>query len=444
MRNKKFLAAAIIVTVLLLVSIVAVLFLLGRGEEETMVEDQFPTAGTIPEGGAPLVDTEMERNYWADGVNKEGGALPMLRALSTGPVAGDVPITRALTGYEAREYVRYVDRTSGRIFDTALTAVEEPVTKSGETMLRIGRVYWSPNGTTTLLQRLDATGVDVYSYLGTFTVPNASTTPVDTTEETFSGRHLEYGDVLTAAISPDARTIFYVARTESGSVGYLESIASETRSPVWTSPLTNLTAAWGGNDTVVIYTNPSAVAPGVVWLLDAKKGTSDVVVAGERALAARMNPSGTKLLYSFEEEGSGLPSLRVLDVASGDVVTLPSGTASLAEKCVWDSVRDDVVYCAVPRNIQTKGYLEDWQYGLRASEVVVWQTRITTGEARQVLDPVELTTDQFDIIDLQVSPFGDYLVFRTKQNDILWAAQIPADLTPQAEPAPSASSTPSL
>ena len=326
-----------------------------------------------------------------------------------------------------------MERSSGHIFDTNLAFIEEPLLRSGETMLLIVRVFWSPDGNTTLLQRLDSTGTKAYSYLGTFFTRGTSTDEQTQSAQgdlVFAGKHIEYDDVVSATISSDARSIFYIVKTDTGSVGYLESAPLGTRTQVWSSPLTNLTAVWGGRDSVLVYTNPSSVAQGFVWLLDVRKGTSKLVLKDEYALSARLDKTGTKILYSLEETSGGLTSLRILDIASGNVTLVPSGTASIVEKCVWDSVRSSIVYCAVPRNLGVKDYLENWQYGLLGSDDVLWQINTSTGEVRLVLDPVEVTTDSFDIVDISVSPFGNFLVFKTKQDDLLWSAQIPQDLLP--------------
>ena len=438
MRNKKFLLGAGIVVLVALLGLVITLFLV-RGEDEVVEDDLFPTAGDTVGGDSDLdTDPTSQNNFWGEG-GEDSNTPPILRTLSNEPVAGGVAFLLEEPGYQEGEYARYVERSTGHIFDTNLAFIEEPLLRSGETMLRIGRVFWSHDGNTTLLQRLDSTGTKVYSYLGTFSTQGTSTDVQG--DVMFGGKHIEYDDVISATISPDARSIFYIVRTDTGSVGYLESVPLGTRTQMWSSPLTHLTAVWGGQDSVLVYTNPSSVALGFVWLLDVRKGTSKLVLSNEYALSARMDKTGAKILYSLQETSGGLTSLRILDVASGNVTLVPSGTASIVEKCVWDSVRLSIIYCAVPRNVSVKDYLENWQYGLLASDDVLWQINTSTGEVRLVMDPVEVTTDSFDIVDLSVSPFGNYLVFKTKQNDILWSAQIPAELLPGNDPTLAGSTT---
>lgn len=440
MRDKKFIIIAVLVVVVLLVGIGVAFLFFGSKSQSVPDGDQFPASGDASRDGDTVSTQETEQPannswgqaYWPSGADQEN-TVPALRAISKEPVVGAVPFVRDDTS-RIGEYVRYVERTSGHIVDTSLTRMEEPEIISGETILRVGRVFWSQNGSTTLLQRLDGASETVYSYVAFHSQSTTSSSTTSTaTGMDFTGRHLEYPNVVTAAVSPEGRSLFYIVGGERGSVGYLEDVARGSRTPVWTSPLMNVTAVWGAHDTVLIYTNPSSIGPGYVWALNTKNGDQSQLLGNEYALEARMNAQGTKVLYSIQEINTGLLSLRVLDVATRQVSFIESGIASLAEKCVWDSVRDTVVYCAVPRNASTKDYVTRWQLGLLASDDVLWQIHTDTGEAHQVLDPVETTTDQFDIVDPRVSPEGDFLVFRNKTNDILWAAHIPQELQPSGD-----------
>jgi hypothetical protein len=169
---------------------------------------------------------------------------------------------------------------------------------------------------------------------------------------------------------------------------------------------------------------------GYLWILNPTTGISELTLGDEHALAARMDSTGTRLLYSLQERGSNISSLRVLVLGTSNVTFLPPEVSAPVEKCAWGTRYQELIYCAVPRNNATLNYLEEWYLGTLASDDALWQINTVTGEAHMILDPVELTTHSFDITDLQVSPLGDFLIFKTKQDDILWAATIPADKLP--------------
>lgn len=439
MPNKKIiiLIALVLASVLLLVlAVFAIRAGIGTGDSEgdTIFGNTTTVRDPPPEPDEAEIDVRGGASYWGEGSDTKG--VPVLRMLSKEPVAGAVGVLVEPPEYAPEEYVRFVERSSGHVKDVPLARVEDPSVVRSDTMLRIGRVYWSPNGTTTLLQRLDADGGKIYSYVTTFGLlfaPPATTTGTSTEEvapTTTNGRHLEFDAVVTAAISPDARSLFYIVRTEAGSVGYIESIVLGTRREVWQSPLSSVTARWDAPGTIVIYTNPASDMTGHLWLLDPVTGVATLALGDEYALAARMNPTGTQLLYSLQEKMSGITSLRVLTLGTDAVAFLPPVMSAPVEKCAWGTRYPELVYCAVPRNLSTLNYLENWYLGALASDDVLWQVNTTTGEAHMILDPVELTTFSFDIIDLEVSPSGGFLVFRTKSDDRLWATTIPQERLP--------------
>lgn len=429
MRNKQFIVgAAIVLGVILLVLGVALFVPRGDDSGDQAGESLFPDTSTerIDFGREDLSLGTSSLPAFLGGDDSEDA--PALRAISNQPTIGAV-VRIDDGGFASKDqYVRYVERTSGHILDAPLASLDPAVVLSGETMLRIGRVYWSRDAGAALMQRLDNPGTSIYSFLGTLSPASSTASSEGGGGMVFSGRHLEQGNVVSAAMSPNGREVFYVAKTNAGSVGYLEDVAQGTRRQLWSSLLTNITAAWGGATKVVVYTNQSSSAVGFVWVIDVTTGVTTLVLGNEYALAGKLNPAGDKMLYSLQETAGGLTSLRILDVTSGAVSYLPHQVSSNVEKCAWDSVQENLVYCAVPRNINTKGYLEQWQYGVLASDDVLWQINTSTGEAHQVLDPTELTGSSFDIVDLEVSPLGDFLVFRTRANDILWAARVPETL----------------
>jgi len=220
--------------------------------------------------------------------------------------------------------------------------------------------------------------------------------------------------------------VFYITKSDEGSVGYVESTRGSNRMQVWSSPMTHVTASWDSPNSIIIYTNPSLVAPGVVWSLDPRDWSTDVLLSNQNALSARLNPSGNLLLYSMQEENGGVYTLRVLNLETQDIIYLPLPT--LAEKCVWGHLHDDYVYCAVPRNMNVKDYMEEWYKGRIDSDDVLWRFDTHTGTAKKILDPSEATRAQFDMIDLGVDQTDMYLLFRTKQAHTLWAVELPQDL----------------
>lgn len=429
MRNKLFILVSIIALLLAIVVLFLVMFFSGRTTTPA-TEESNPFGNTSTErpiasstlGEYPLTSTDTD---WIRPTgNTPATDVPMLRMLSKDPVSSAVPYTQGVsTTTNGTAYVRYVLRTSGSILETPLAIATPPVTLSQKTILRVGRSLWVRSGTSVLMQYLDESNEDLFSYLGNFTAPSASST--EKMPEVFTGRPLP-NNIITATFSPDGASVFYLTPSEKGAEGYIESITSGTRALVYSTPFRSMTAVWGNAGTIVLYNNPSQDASGAVWILDPKTWKAKVVLSDQYALSARISPSGTKLLYSMMEGGqnSTIFSLRVLDLKTNNVIYLPLPT--LSEKCVWGHTDEQGVYCAVPKNnLRTDDFMARWYMGQLTYEDVLWHFNTDTGAGKQIIDPSEEVDAPFDIIDLAIDPTNTFVTFRTKQKEMLWAVRLP-------------------
>jgi hypothetical protein len=148
---------------------------------------------------------------------------------------------------------------------------------------------------------------------------------------------------------------------------------------------------------------------------------------------ALVSRDGTKLLYSHFENDSGVPALKSLSLATGDMTYLPIPT--LAEKCAWGNPGSRFVYCAVPRQQPRASFIDEWYQGLATSDDVLWRFDLVTGEAKQLVDLYEELKVRIDAVNLLVSSDEHYLVFRSLRNDYLWALELPYE-APQTETTP--------
>jgi len=277
------------------------------------------------------------------------------------------------------------------------------------------------------MQRLDPDTIDMYSYLTSF-ISTSTPDRVATHTEKVVGRHLE-DNILSTTVSPDGMRVFYLIDSGNGSVGLIDSVMKDERVKVWSSPLKSISVSWNADNTIVLYTKPTQYGDGFVWILNPNTEDTALLLGSERALAAKTNPTGDKLLYSLIELDTGVISLRMLDIDTGVVKYLPFST--IVEKCTWSTAQTDTVYCAIPNNITEKNYIEKWYYGTILSDDVLWQINTLSGNAELVLDPEDKAADTFDIQNISVSPNEDYLTFVTKNTGILWAARIPEDIRPK-------------
>ncbi len=230
-------------------------------------------------------------------------------------------------------------------------------------------------------------------------------------------------NITDSAISPSGDRLFYLVNEDGNSHGFVENVNSGAKIKLWSSVLNNISVSWLTENMIVLYTKPSSIAEGAVWTLNPKTGETSVILANHFALAAKTNNSGNRLLYSIQESQNSIFSLRVLNMKTAKVNTMRLST--LVEKCTWGPENSKYIYCAVPRDEISGNFLEEWYMGKTNSDDVLYRLDTEINIFKELLDPNEETGELFDIVDLVVSPDEDYLVFKTRVNNILWSLKLP-------------------
>ncbi len=447
MRDNKFLIAAVI-GMFAMILMLGFLFLpsgkdAGSGARGDV--SPFGDTGDIRDISLDRIQADVPLSDLGFGDRDNENEAPPLRVLSNVPVIASAVYLEE-EGVRKEQFARFIERGTGRIVETPLRIVEQPVELVETSLSRIGRALWDIDANMLVIQRYGTDALELTNYVARLVTPmeqlvvtnetaedaeeNLVPQNADSQRTVLDGRLLP-SNIADVAVSPNGDAVFFLERTNTGVTGYLESADMGVRRSIWSSPLRSLSVSWNTPGAIVIYPNPSSLAQGVVWILDPATGSSRVVLARQLALAAQTNKSGTSLLYSFHESTGSTRSLRLLDIATSDVRRAPITT--IVEKCVWGTVDPDNLYCAIPSNLNEKDYLENWYMGITESKDVItrWNTR--TGAIDRILDPMELTKRTFDIVDMVVSPKEDFIVFRTKNNSLLWSARIPEHLQPKEE-----------
>jgi hypothetical protein len=89
---------------------------------------------------------------------------------------------------------------------------------------------------------------------------------------------------------------------------------------------------------------------------------------------------------------------------------------TLPEKCIWSEVDVNKIYCAVPKNLPTANYPDDWYKGLVSFDDNLWQIDTLTGETTLLLNQFG-----FDIINIFKTKNEDFLFFQNKKDGTLWS-----------------------
>ncbi len=412
---------SIVVGVLILIAlIVALAVVMSMGSGDNVSEG---------EGSNPFGDVSGERN-WAVGsdevftnpgeawvIEQKGEKVPLLRAISKNPVAGATAFSNVESG-KVVEHVRYSEYSNGHDYETTLATISDAEKISNETRVRIGEVLWNNSGTAVITRYHDENGLVIRNHLGYFTTNTQGGTTTQNTSLQYEGRSLP-GNMVDIAFSPGGTDVFYLLKTPQGVTGYTESVEKGVAKEMWSSGLQSLRVSWDAPNMILVHTNPTPKAEGAVWAVHPTTGKETVLLAGETALSPKLNSVGTKLLYSTQESKNKLFQVNILETATGKGTTLPIVT--FVEKCTWGSGDSKYLYCAIPKEEQGGAFLERWYMGVTASEDALWRIDTESGIVKKILDPLEEVEQEFDIIDLQVSPKEEFLLFRARGNGVLWS-----------------------
>ena len=69
--------------------------------------------------------------------------------------------------------------------------------------------------------------------------------------------------------------------------------------------------------------------------------------------------------------------------------------------------------------------MEDWYMGLKNTDDTLWRIDANTGTVKKLFDPFEETEEKFDIENIVISPEENYMLFKTRVNNILWSLKLP-------------------
>lgn len=425
-KSNKLILSLIFLGFFLIVLIFGVMLFAGR--EEVVVEEEGNPFGEIDETRVFSSNQDVfgPGEYMAGTTSEEvsfGQPVEDFRAVTKVPVIGAVVFDRFIED-STTPVIRFTSISDGHIYETPLMVKGLEDKLSDFNTFLIGEVEWSQGGTATVVRYLDSTERITTTYLGRFTRGNITENTLEHSSEKpdFTFRHLDE-NIRDLSFSPDGTKVFYLVESEKGLIGYIESIETGTKAEVWTSMLTDVSVNWGSNSTVLLYTNPSSVAKGAVWSINSKTYSTKVLLADEYALSAKINEQGTKLLYSVIEKNGNIFSLRILDLETDTVTVLPFET--VAEKCIWGKGDSEYIYCAVPKQPKSGDFLEDWYMGIAHTDDTVFRINTNSGNAIFLLDPKEKTKLDFDIVNLQLSPNEDYLLFISQKNNALWSLKLP-------------------
>lgn len=390
--SKKYLYILLLILLVLAAIATVYWFLFGQSTAEPV---QVPTSGfgSNPEGRS--VGEQEEPDTWQDNVRVR------IRRISDVPVSG-FTLNKNLAG---QEVVRYVERQTGHIQEEVLDSAQE-TRVSNTTIPSSQEVFWTTGGRV-LFRFLDSDNETIRSF-------SASTTNNGDVEGLFLGNNF-----VSMAADPEANRIFYILDEDVGAAGYLANPDGSKSQQIFSHFLKEWLVQWPSSQFIYLTTKASALVEGVLFSLNTKTGEVHKVLGGIPGLTTLVNPSGSRVLYSYQQD-NGSVGLVVYDVKKETFRDLQ--TNSLAEKCVWKD--DTIVVCAVPQRGFRGSFPDVWYQGKYFFTDDLWDIDTTSGTTTQLASLTDVEPVGIDGVDLKISGNGTYLGFINKRDLSLWSVRL--------------------
>lgn len=232
-----------------------------------------------------------------------------------------------------------------------------------------------------------------------------------------TGDFIESG-ILRGDVSPDGNQLFYLKPSPSGGViGVVTDSVGKNPKQVFSSPFTEWKPQWVNATTIALTTLASSEADGYMYFLNPVTGDFQKILGPVPGLTTLVNPSASTVLMS--SSANKRFSLATYTVATGTIT--PRDLSTLPAKCTWQN--DTVAFCAVPQNISSGQYPDDWYQGLTSFTDSFWSIDTAQNSTTNIVSP----SQKFDADHLLVSPDGTYLYFINRIDGTLWSYRMGQD-----------------
>jgi len=367
--------------------------------------------------------------------------IPKLRKISDVPVAGvdfisvpvyedpnkniepadlsvsntKTPVRKPLKLIETKSTIRYMERGTGHIYETATSTLEK-TRLSNTTLPKIYEAFFVNKGDNLILRGLIGSS-DIISTQYASLVVSSTTEDLDGPNKSLETKDLPI-QISQIAISPSKTQLFSIM--ESGVRGLLSKIDGGAQVGIFDTPYREWIASWPEERNIVLTTRASGFAPGFAYILNTSTKALTRVLGNIYGLTTLASPDLSKILYSKSERGTfTLNYFNRTDSSSAEL-----SFKTLPEKCIWSKKEKGVLFCAIPENIAFSTYPDVWYQGLINFSDSVWKIDINTGEARLIINIQSEFGEVIDVINPHLSTTEDYLVFTNKTDLTLWGLQL--------------------
>jgi hypothetical protein len=379
--------------------------------------ETIPNTSTPKEKNVEVLPNEGQNNV----------AIPKLFQLHKTAIAGAYSTERQKKNNksEKEDFIRYMERGIGHIFETNLSNLKEERV-SNTTRLKIHEAIWGDNGQSVIIRYLDEEDKKtIRSFLiklqeeSSKNTIQEENTKIQTSKET-EGIFLPENIQNITVLETNDKKIFYLLNLGDSIVGTIYNIDNGNTSQIFQSPFTEWTAQWPTKKTIVLTTKPSEKIPGFVYFLNTQTEVFTKILEDINGLTTLTSPDAKKILYS-ESTRDGF-TLNIYKTSTNTTETLPLNT--LPEKCVWSKINTAIIYCSVPNNPQPGSYPDEWYQGVKSFTDNIWMINTETYTTNQIIDLNKESGDVFDIINPQLSLDEKFLFFTNKKDLSLWGVSL--------------------
>lgn len=296
--------------------------------------------------------------------------------------------------------VKYYSATNGNVFQSELDG-SNLIRLSSNILTNIVKILWSPNKNKTI--GVFESGQTIKKYLYNFSDQRAV---------------LLNPNIRDVVWAPDQEKIayqYYDSQTEENSLNIAEPDGSQWQTILKTR-MKNLLVEWPDASRLAARTRPSGLAQSVVYVVNLSDKKMEKIFNETYGLTLLWSPLGDKVLFSeTNSQGKNL-KLKIAD-NKGNIIG-ETKLATLPEKCVW-SQDNRVFFCAAPRVIPDKAVLPDDYYkGLLNLADDLYKINLETGQAYLLTND---SSNNYDAVNLLLSPHEDYLIFVNKKDNLLYS-----------------------
>ncbi|PIP87447.1 hypothetical protein COW81_00230 [Candidatus Campbellbacteria bacterium CG22_combo_CG10-13_8_21_14_all_36_13] len=322
--------------------------------------------------------------------------------LTKDPVSGALFVKK-----DSSNYLRYMSRTSGNIFDiNLLSGSSERITNT--TALEIYNVLFFNDGNSFISQKLNTEGESV-SY----------TNSISTTTGSFKSDSFLARNINSLSILNNTKNVLFVYGDGGGGVFTLNNGSDDKI--VYKSPFAEWNIYWINPKNILIYPKPSSGVVGALYTLDIESGKTKRVLAATKGLSATMSPDEKFVLFSSMVDSS----IKTYIFNTITKSTNQLNISTFLEKCVWKT--DSVLVCAVPNSLpKNTKFPDDWYKGYVSFNDDIYEVDAETSFATNITSIFDSEEYLFDLTDPKIEKIEDgYLLYFINKKDLtLWGLRL--------------------